>query len=236
MNVLQNPEALKKKSDFIHFISYVNCPELFIKAVTSTALLSTKGIGVIFDNRSDMSLPSPMEVLDSAGLKGFQYEEFCFIRPDVPLTTAQVMNFMVSISSSLGKDFFTWIHSDGEVTCAPTFLVDEARSRVENNEKWGALFTQYDVFCAFNVQACLAAGEWDWLRFPFYFLDNDYYRRLREAGYPTIDIGGAEVLHHNDASNTIKNDWVRKQVNSITFPGCQRLFNLKWPEAEKTHS
>ena len=76
----------------------------------------------------------------------------------------------------------------------------------------------------------MAVGEWDWLRFPFYHLDADYYHRLREAGFPTVDIGGQDVLHHNGASNTIKNDPVRKLVNSLTFPVSNQLFKLKWGE------
>lgn len=87
MTILHNKELLEQKSDFIHFISYVNCPELFLKAVKSTGMNALKGICIVFDNRSDMTLTSPMEILETSDLPGCVFDNLCFVKPDVPLTT-----------------------------------------------------------------------------------------------------------------------------------------------------
>jgi GT2 family glycosyltransferase len=137
------------------------------------------------------------------------------------------MNWMRRIAIVQKLDCFGFQHNDGEPgpgTIDTLYAIAEARS-----EPWGVLFTNYDVCCVFNVEAVKAVGEWDWLRFPFYFLDNDYYRRLEEAGYPCVQTG-LPCAHHNDASNTIKANETRRLVNSHFFPVCEQLYKVKWNE------
>ena len=214
--------------NFVHFIPYVNCPELFLKAVLSTLPNAKNGLGIIIDNRSDQSLPSPFElIMDTEAVNYFSITQPC-----VPLTTAQTMNFMLKSADKLCKEFFTWIHSDGEVTGDSMRLINYV-NQMPSNSNWGAVFTRYDVYCAFNVEACKKIGDWDWLRFPYYFLDNDYYHRLKEAGFPCLNIGGEDVIHNNNASNTIKNDSLRNRINQLLFPVQQTLFNEKYPNGTK---
>lgn len=214
--------AESEKFEFIHFIPYVNCPNLLLVAALSTAKAATEkgGLGIIIDNRTDLSLPAPADVISGTAAEA----AFAIVTPDVPLTTAQSMNLMLRIATKKQTSFFTWIHGDGEVTGDCLKLINACRQRTE---KWGAMFTLYDVYCAFNTEACNAIGDWDWLWFPFYFLDNDYYNRLNEAGYPCVDIGGDGILHHNDASNTIKNDKHRSTLNHYLFPVCEELYKHK---------
>ncbi len=215
-------------SDYIHFIPYVNCPDLLLKAALSTVNSAKEGRGIIIDNRSDQSVISPLEVIH-----GTEAEKcFSVAVPDVPLTTAQTMNFMVKISDLNCAKFFTWMHTDGEVAGDCMILVNDVRKRITAGESWGCIFTRYDVYCAFNVAACKAVGDWDWLRFPFYFLDVDYYHRLRKAGYPCIDIGGNYVLHHH-SSSTLKNDTVRHEVIAATQAIQAQFIKDKHPDLKR---
>jgi hypothetical protein len=194
----------------------------------STLPNAKNGLGVIIDNRSDTTVPSPFDVIRETEAVNY----FSITKPCVPLTTAQTMNFMLHSADKLVKDFFTWIHSDGEVTGDSMRLINYV-NQMPKGTNWGAVFTRYDVYCAFNVDACKVTGDWDWLRFPYYFLDNDYYYRLRQLGFPLINIGGDDVLHNNNASNTIKNDSLRNEINKLLFPVQQTLLNQKYPNGTK---
>ncbi len=200
---------------FLHFIPHVNRLDLTKKAIASVRGTVADGKLIVIDNSNTA------ECVTSCIHEA--------LRPSVPLTTAQTMNWMRKIAIMEDLDCFGFQHNDGEPgpgTIDTLYAIAEARS-----EPWGVLFTHYDVCCVFNVEAVKAVGEWDWLRFPFYFLDNDYYRRLEAAGYPCIQTG-LPCAHHNDASNTIKADETRKLVNSHFFPVSEQLYKLKWNECE----
>ena len=221
-----NEKPFSLPQQFYHFIAYVNCPELLRKAAESTNDVAKNGCGIVIDNRNDLTLPSAEEVLASIPNNNFKV-----VTPDVPLTTAQTMNYMKKLAVKADCDFFLWIHGDGEIVKGSALdLVKEAADKCSAGEKWGCIFTKYDVFCAFSVEALKQTGEWDWLRFPYYFLDNDYYTRLKDAGYPCLETGiKIEVEHHNNASNTIKSDPIRNRVNALTFPVCAQLYKEKYP-------
>ena len=226
MNYTYRAGNYSNAPEFIHFIGYVNCPELLEKAIASTIPVAREGMGVIIDNRSDRSLPAPHMLME--GKEAEQY--FSVLEPDVPLTFAQTMNFLIKISAAANSKFFTWIHADGEVIGNSLELVLHARQQIADGTKWGTIFTLYDIYAAFSTEACLATGDWDWLRFPFYFCDNDYYHRLRTADYKIINIGGQGIIHHNEASNTIKNDPLRLMLNHHLFPVWEKLFKDKYAE------
>jgi GT2 family glycosyltransferase len=99
-----------------------------------------------------------------------------------------------------------FMHNDGLARDgAGKRLLDTAARTFESGEKWGVMFTHYDVLCAFNMAAVRDVGYWDTM-FYQYTADSDYYQMLRAAGWPSIDIGGSDVDHRNDASNTHKAD------------------------------
>lgn len=152
------------------------------------------------------------------------------IRPPVPLTTAQTMNYCAFYGETVGADFFTWMHTDGEALgSTATELIAIASNLTRNKERWGVVFTNYDVMAAYNLAAVKEVGGWDWLRFPFYFHDTDFHRRLKNGGWELVQ-SNLPVEHHCGASATIKSDPTRGLVNSLTFPVCQQLYDLKWSD------
>lgn len=199
---------------FAHFIPHVNRPDLTARALQSTLGTIAEGQTIILDNSADG------EIVRDYVLWGVE-----IYRATVPLTTAQTMNWIRAIAIENEFDVFGFQHNDGE---PPATTIDELyRIASARTEPWGLLFSNYDVCCVFNTAAVSAVGEWDWLRFPFYHLDNDYYHRLRLAGYPTIETG-LPCQHHNDASNTIKSDPKRRLVNDFYFPASAQLLHHKW--------
>lgn len=202
---------------FKHFIPHVNCPHLTATAVQSTNGTIADGHVVVLDN-------SPTgEIVNHYHLWAVEV-----YRATVPLTTAQTMNWIRAIAIEEKLDCFGFQHNDGEPADG---TIDELyRLASARTEPWGVLFSNYDVCCVFNTYAVIETGEWDWLRFPFYHLDNDYYHRLRLEGFPTIETG-LPCHHHNNASNTIKSDPKRRLVNDFYFPVSAHLLHQKWGTA-----
>ena len=65
-------------------------------------------------------------------------------------------------------------------------------------------------------------GLYDERLYPLYFDDNDYERRIRNAGLPVKRI---EALVHHDNSSTLKAGYEAK--NAISYSNNQALFDLK---------
>ena len=205
--------------EFIHFIPFVNEIELLAKAAQSTVYLSEQanGMAYIIDNRSDGSVKDPAEIIKELNLP------FKIYTPDVPLTTAQVMNLMLKIAAKNNCEFFTWVHTDAEASddLCKQFL---ERIRGAKDTKWGIYHTAYDAMAAYRVKAFLEIGGWDWIRFPYYMLDVDIMLRIVKAGY-TVEETYFPVKHH--VSSTIGADAVRALVTYMLNPVCQKLFDLK---------
>jgi hypothetical protein len=203
--------------EFRHFIPHVNRPDLTDKAVGACRGTVAENRVVILDNSPTLEIAAQYHI----------WRADVYV-PTVPLTTAQTMNWMRQIAIEDGLDCFGFQHNDGEPA---EDTIDRLYALAEFMvEPWGVIFSNYDVCCVFNTKAVQETGEWDWLRFPFYHLDNDYYHRLRLAGYPPIRTG-LKCHHHNDASNTIKSDPERHLVNQVYFPGSAQLLKLKWGDA-----
>jgi hypothetical protein len=200
--------------NFLHFIPHVNRPDLTSLAVQSAIGTIAEGKVVVLDNSATG------EIANYHHLWAVEVR-----RATVPLTTAQTMNWIRNMAIEEKLDVFGFQHNDGEP--APGTIDGLYRYASEVVDPWGVLFSNYDVCCVFNTRAVTETGEWDWLRFPFYHLDNDYYHRLHLAGYPALETG-LECKHHNDASNTIKSDPLRKLVNEFTFSTSAQLLQQKW--------
>ena len=205
-----------------HFIPHVNRLDLTTTALAATVGTVVEGRVVVIDNSGTgeaggASLPGSPTVLT----------------PPVPLTTAQTMNWMRRIAIDQGLDYFGFQHNDGEP--GPGTIDELYRIASTRDEPWGVLFSNYDVCCVFNSQAVKEAGEWDWLFFPFYHLDNDYYRRLAQAGYPEVPTG-LPCVHHNDASNTIKNDPIRQKAVAAYFDVAERILRERWQRRPRGRS
>jgi hypothetical protein len=120
-------------------------------------------------------------------------------------------------------DYYSFMHNDGEILDDSAYrLISLADKQCKENAKWGAIFTKYDVFCAFSTNCVKKIGEWGDSRWPLqksgYYLDNDYYRRVCINVFFTTSLKNANVLH-NEPSNTLKDAnelqlW-RKQRKSV---------------------
>jgi hypothetical protein len=107
------------------------------------------------------------------------------------------------------------MHNDGEIVDdSAERLIALADNLIEKNIKWGLIFTRYDVFCAFSTKCVEAIGKWGDEKWPKdqqsgYYLDEDYYRRMKINGFTHYQLDKFNVLHNED-SNTIR-DPIEKQ-------------------------
>ena len=198
----------------MHFIPYVNSPELL-----KTAYESCKHIKDVYiiDNREPYkNNPSPEEVVGDCDV----------IVPTVHLSTAQVMNYMLQLSKVCGDSYFTWQHCDVSFEPAVITKFYDYLNNLEGKD-WGIIYTAYDLLAAYNVKAVDSIGGWDSLRFPWYFLDNDISIRLFKAGYKLVNAPHFGEIHHHHSS-TIRNDSERGFINSYLFPVSEQLFHAKY--------
>jgi hypothetical protein len=198
----------------MHFIPYVNSPELLKRAYDSCKHIEDV---YIIDNREPYKdMPSPEEVLGDCKV----------LVPAVHLSTAQVMNYMLHLSLLTGDSYFTWQHCD--VSFHPDVITKfyEYLRSVKSTD-WGIIYTAYDLLAAYNTKAVDTIGGWDSLRFPWYFLDNDISIRLYKAGYKLVNAPHfGDIQHHH--SSTIRNDGERWYINSFLFPVSERMFHDKY--------
>ena len=124
-----------------------------------------------------------------------------------------------------GARICIFMHSDavaGPGSCQG--LLDRARECSRDGLKWGVLFTSYDALAALNVALLDDVGLWD-TNLAWYFSDNDYYRRVRLAGYECLETN-LPVEHR--PSQTIKSDPELRFLNGITFPLYESYYRSKW--------
>lgn len=193
------------------FIPFVNRVDLMCKAINSTG-----------------SRISDVIVLDNSGNKSiapFFPSVRWWVPAMAPLTFAQSQNWFASIAKEQGDKYYLFMHSDAEAVGDSVKQLSElAESLIEKEEKWGAIWTNYDALAAINLEALKAIGGWD-VNLPQYFCDNSTYRSMKLAGYECID-SGLPVIH--TASQTINSDPRLKFLNLITFPLHERYYQAKW--------
>lgn len=191
------------------FIPVVNRLDLLKKAIASIPLDDRWQVEVI--NNTGACLPDDI------------YSGDC--NPDSPLTATQSLNWMQSLAKTAwNAPFYFFMHNDAEAGEGTMEKLFQATVELHAREKWGAIFTNYDALAAFNVEAFDAVDGWD-ENFNNYVTDNDMYRRLRLAGYPTFESGFA-VSHVG--SQTIHSDPERMRMNSILFPQDLAYYSRKW--------
>ena len=196
---------------YILGIPFVNRPDLLERAIQSVRPLWQHTI--IIDN-SDTGLdPSKWPVP--------------VVRPPVPLTFSQTMNLLQRLAAERTCDCLLFMHNDAEAgPGTPEHLLTITEQAMASGRCWGVVFTHYDALAAFSMAMARDVGPWD-TTLPQYFADNDYYRRVRLAGYETIETD-LEVIHHNNASNTVKGDQRLSFLNSVTYPLYERYYSVKW--------
>lgn len=147
--------------------------------------------------------------------------------PGVSLSFSQSMNFIQNAALAGDCEVCLFMHNDAEARPGVAKkLLDRLAAALAEGRNWGVAFTCYDTLAALNLRAVRKVGAWD-SNLPQYFADNDYYRRLQLAGFEVIETG-LPVLHHNDASSTIKSDAERAFLNAITFPLYEEYYRRKW--------
>ncbi len=153
--------------------------------------------------------------------------------PPVPLSFAQSMNLLRRVARERHRDVLVVLHSDAApAPGTPERLLEIVADAECSGRQWGVVFTNYDAFAAFSLRMMDRVGPFD-TNLPHYFADNDYYRRVRLAGFELVDTG-LPVLH--DHSSTINSDRRRLFLNAVTFPLHERYYVAKWggPPGEET--
>jgi hypothetical protein len=198
------------------YIPFVNNKPMLLQAIDS--LGKYKGRIVLIDNSKNN------ELLNDKDIEKYYEQGLTVYTPSVPLFTSQTFNLFTKIALD---PYFIFMHSDGlaseeayEKLCAKT---DEL---IANNEKWGMIFTHYDVFCMFNKQGIIDAGGAD-TELHTYFFDNDLYRRMNKAGFKEVHTDIGKLIQHR-ASSTINSDPHLMFIHKTKWGMYQEYYRRKW--------
>jgi hypothetical protein len=148
-----------------------------------------------------------------------------------PLTFKDTQNRMRQYAIENNYDYYSFMHNDGEILDDSAYrIIQKADEMTENNEKWGVIFTHYDVFCVYSTKCVTEIGEWGDDRWPpqktGYYLDTDYYRRMAITGHLKITLENSNVAHH-EVSNTIK-DQNELRIWNSQQKKVQEHYIFKW--------
>jgi hypothetical protein len=206
-------------SDFAAYCFYVNRPDLMSRALDSFPELWDEL--TIVDNSAD-GIPEEASLLRGV------------FRPPVPLSYSQSCNWMLRDATEKEVDFIIHFHSDAVSTNpkAVKELLAYIRKAKSEGKKHGIWWTFYDILWAINPVALREIGGWNTL-FPSYFVDQDLKRRLRLAGWETVDTHIEGMSHEGSA--TVNSDPQLKLINQQTFPLQAMLYQAMWggdPEKE----
>jgi hypothetical protein len=199
---------------YLHGIFVVNRPDLLQVAVESVRPLWP--FAFILDNSRGGEVGScrrwPLRV----------------VRPSVPLSTAQSMNYLYRLAREAGAEVFSYQHNDAEALPGSAQAFHDARRGLQaGDRRWAALLTHYDILSAYRTAAVADIGEWDTaFPQPNYHVDNDWFYRARVKGYDVVD-SGIPVTHHS-GSSTLGASQARQLVNAVTFPMNEVYYERKW--------
>jgi SAM-dependent methyltransferase len=176
--------------DYLTYIPHVNRPDLLDSAVAS--------IPELWDS---------LVIVDqsSAGLDARDHEWISrvagiFRAPPGNMTFSQMMNWAQAEAFERRVNYLVFMHNDAECRQGvPASVLECARKRSGS----GVVFTNYDAFAVFNLQAVRDVGPWD-ETFRWYFADNDYYRRMLLRNWECYEFGGQGVNHHG--SQTLQSE------------------------------
>lgn len=189
------------------YIPYVNRPDLLQKAIASVPRRMTTEPVVI--NNSGAPLDIRCRVVDPY--------------PN-PATFSQTQNWMMRDAQKLRVPFYFFMHSDAEAEGDTIEQLYKMAMHECSRGKWSVVYTNYDALAAFNTEAFDAVGGWD-EGFEWYASDSDVYRRLRIAGYPTLE-SGLPVKH--EPSQTLNSDpEIKRKVDAMFGQRVKRYVD-KW--------
>ena len=201
----------KSRMRYILGIPFLNRPDLLRVAIQSVKPLWPHTL--IIDN-SDTGLDTAMWPVP-------------VVRPPVPLMISQTMNLLQRLAAERSCEVVLFMHNDAEAAVGtPERLLAIIEEAITSKQRWGVVFTHYDILAAYSMEMARVVGQWD-TTLPAYFADDDYYRRVRLAGYEFINTG-LQVIHHNNGSSTLKSDPRLMFLNNVTFPLYERYYTAKW--------
>ena len=189
------------------FVPVVNRFDLLKRCIDSLSIrLTTEPVIV---NNSGKELPD-------------EFHRCPIVTPKSPLTFSQTQNLMLELVVKTRKPLYFFMHADAEDNEG---ILDKLFDvAMIQRDKWSVIFTNYDALACFNTKAMQAIGGWD-EGFEWYTSEVDTYRRLRLAGYPTLE-SGLRVKH--TPSQTLNSD---PEIRRRVYEGyAQRLerYRLKW--------
>ena len=145
-------------------------------------------------------------------------------RPPIPFNFRQSQQLILTFAIEQNLPSYFWMHNDVEaLEGTPEKLI---KFVCNLREPWGVVLTDWDCMTAFNTKALEAIGGWSDL-FGQYFLDNHTYRLLEQNGYPLLR-SNLQVIHHEDASCTLKADSRRIKRNEYVYPIQAFLYQRIW--------
>ena len=128
----------------MHYIPYVNSPELLKKSYHSARFMHEV---TVIDNRGLLSpIEDPKEYVKLR--RGHKWKKL-----DVSLTTAQIMNYMLIESYNRGDKYFTWQHGDVEYSPDLGLDFETFVHCMQDRNDWGIIYTHHDLVAAYNVGA-----------------------------------------------------------------------------------
>lgn len=148
------------------------------------------------------------------------------------LTFKQTQNAMREYAIMNNYDYYCFMHNDGEILDDTSErLIQMADECILTNKKWSVIFTNYDVFCAYSTRCVNEIGKWGDEQWPKdqqsgYYLDNDYYRRMKLSSYQILNLQKHNVLH-NEYSNTIRNER-EKRIWETQMMSVKSHYIKKW--------
>jgi hypothetical protein len=189
------------------FVPVVNRFDLLKRCIDSLSIrLTTEPVIV---NNSGKELPD-------------EFHRCPIVTPKSPLTFSQTQNLMLELVVKTRKPLYFFMHADAEDNEG---ILDKLFDMAMiQRDKWSVIFTNYDALACFNTEAMQAIGGWD-EGFEWYTSEVDTYRRLRLAGYPTLE-SGLRVKH--TPSQTLNSDpEIRRRVSEGYAQRLER-YRLKW--------
>lgn len=193
------------------FIPFVNRPDLLRKSFLSAARSMQVQPSIIDNSNGKEEIPAEARVF--------------VLVPSVPLTFSQTQNWMLKLATEQATPFYAWMHSDAEaVEDSVDKIIELARQIQGEQQKWGAIFSNYDSLAVYNTAAFNAVGGWD-TGLSWYLSDCDTYRRLRLAGYPTLE-SGLPVKH--TPSQTLQSDPTIRRSVELEIPYREAYYRAKW--------
>jgi SAM-dependent methyltransferase len=206
--------------DCLTYIPYVNRPELLDRAIMSIPDLWPTL--VVVDQSRDGLPPENHPWIDMiAGVFRTPYRAMSF---------TQMMNWAQAEAFERRTEYLAFMHNDAECVDGVAAQVLDFASRQATS---GVVFTHYDAFAVFRVEAVLEAGPWD-ETFQWYFSDNDYYHRMKLRGWEQGNFGGQKVIHHT--SQTVQSDQLINREVKANFRWHHDHYCHKWggpPGAER---